>query len=509
MEKGHPRARLTLHPAYTIGAADRRLFGSFAEHVGRCVYGGLYEPGHPSADGRGFRSDVGALVDELGPTVVRYPGGNFVSGYRWEDGIGPAEKRPRRADLAWKTIETNRFGTGEFMAWCRLRGVEPMLAVNLGSRGLEDAVRYLEYCNLPGGTELSERRMACGDADPYRVRLWCLGNEMDGPWQVGRKTASEYGRLAAETAAAMRRLDPSLELVACGSSFHDMESFGEWERTVLDHCYDQVDYISLHQYYGNRENEGAAYLTRSDGMDAFIREVAAIADAVKAIKRSKKRLRLSFDEWNVWFHSLERDAAAEPWTEAPPLLEDRYTAEDAVLVGGMLVSLLNNADRVKIACLAQLVNAIAPIMTETGGRAWRQTIFHPFALTAAAAKGGTVLRAVLESDRFDAGREADAPYLAAAAVAEASGGLAVFAVNRSADRELDLEIEYPGLDAFGPPRTTTVRHDDPKAVNGPDAPGEVSPAEGDSLRVEGHLGRVRLPAASWNLIRFPVSLDRT
>lgn len=498
-------ARIILHPSFVIGAIDDRLFGSFVEHLGRSVYGGIYESGHPTADADGLRGDVADLTKELGPTLIRYPGGNFVSGYRWEDGVGPRSSRTIRPELAWRSIETNEFGTGEFMRWCRRVGVQPMMAVNLGTRGIEDATRLLEYCNLPGGTELSELRRAHGSVEPYGVKLWCLGNEMDGPWQIGRKTAEEYGRLAAETANAMRMVDPSLELVACGSSYRAIETFGEWERTVLEHCYGRVDYLSLHTYYSNAANNGGEFLARSDEMDVFIKEVLAICDSVKARKRSNKTVNLSFDEWNVWFHTLEDDKKVAPWQRAPRLLEDVYTAEDATLVGGMLITLLNNADRVKIACLAQLVNVIAPIMTETGGRAWRQTIFHPFALTAAAAKGGTTLRQYVESDRYDAGSAVDAPFLASSCVKTRDGGLAVFAVNRSYDKDLELSIEFPGLDAFPTRRWTTLKHDDPKATNTADRPNEVAPQDAGRVSVAGNIAKLALPPHSWNLIQFAPS----
>jgi alpha-L-arabinofuranosidase len=237
-----------LRPDAIIGTTDRRLFGTFVEHLGRCVYGGIFEPGHPEADERGFRRDVLALVRELAPTVVRYPGGNFVSGYNWEDGIGPVQQRPRRLDLAWLSTETNQFGTNEFIDWCRAAEVEPMLAVNLGTRDGDAARQLLEYCNHAGGTALSEQRRAHGWDAPHGVKLWCLGNEMDGPWQMQAKTADEYGRIATETAKLMRWVDPSVELVACGSSGPNMPTFGAWEQTVLEHCFEHVDAISLHLY---------------------------------------------------------------------------------------------------------------------------------------------------------------------------------------------------------------------------------------------------------------------
>src|ERR687898_151128 len=343
-------AKITIDPNFRIGEVDPRLYGSFIEHLGRAVYGGIYEPEHPTADDLGFRQDVLDLVRELDVPIIRYPGGNFVSGYDWEDGVGPVEERPRRLDLAWRTVETNQVGTNEFAAWAERAGAEVMMAINLGTRGVDD---------------------------PHGVKVWCLGNEMDGPWQIGRKAPQEYGRLACEAAKAMKWVDPSIELVACGSSNSSMPTFAEWERTVLEHTYDHIEYLSLHTYIRNPEDDRATFLAQSLGMDAFIKSVIATCDFVKARKRSKKTINLAFDEWNVWFHSLEADKELEPWSVAPPQLEDVYTLEDALAVGCMLITLLKHADRIKIACLAQLVNVIAPIMTENGGPAWRQTIFWP------------------------------------------------------------------------------------------------------------------------------------
>ena len=363
-----------------VGATDRRLFGAFVEHLGRCVYGGIFEPRHPQADERGFRSDVLALARELAPTIVRYPGGNFVSGYNWEDGVGPHERRPRRLDLAWLSTETNAFGTDEFIDWCRVAGVEPMLAVNLGTRDADAARNLVEYCNHPGGTALSDLRRAHGWQQPHGVRFWCLGNEMDGPWQMGAKTPADYGRIAAEAAKLMKWVDPTIELAACGSSARNMPTFGTWEEVVLEHCFDHVEYISLHTYLNDYAQDTPAFLASVDLIDAFIEEVVALADAVAARRRSGKRIMLSFDEWNVWYCTRRPEDRVKPgWPIAPALLEERYTMRDALAVGGACIALLNHADRVKAACLAQLVNVIAPIMTETGGLAWRQTIFHPFA----------------------------------------------------------------------------------------------------------------------------------
>ncbi|MEU7873969.1 alpha-N-arabinofuranosidase [Dactylosporangium sp. NPDC049140] len=486
-------ARVVIDPAFRIGEADRRLFGSFVEHMGRCVYGGIFEPGHPSADRLGLRGDVLELTRELGVSVVRYPGGNFVSGYRWEDGVGPVGDRPRRLDLAWKTVETNAFGLDEFMVWAREAGVEPMLAVNLGTRGVQDALDLLEYTNHPGGTYFSDARRQHGVEQPYGVRLWCLGNELDGPWQVGHKTAEEYGRLAAETARAMKLIDPGVSLVACGSSNRGMPTFAAWEATVLEHAYEHVDYISAHTYYDPSDGDRASILASAVDMDAFIDEVVATADHVGARLRQRRRLKISFDEWNVWYQSrLQHDLDRRGWVEAPALIEDDYTATDAVVVGDLLVTLLRHADRVGVACQAQLVNVIAPIRTEKGGRAWRQSIFHPFALTARHARG-TVLRTEPGGPSHDTKRYGSVASLSTVAVHdEEDGALSVFAVNRGESpvtTELDLR-GFPGL--------TAVEH---LAIDAGDAT-DVTPRRLDPPRLDGGRATVRLAGPSWNLIRF-------
>ncbi len=295
--------RISLQPNSAVSIVDRRLFGSFVEHLGRCVYTGIYEPGHPTADAAGFRGDVLALARELGVTTIRYPGGNFVSSYRWEDGVGPVAERPVRLDLAWHSTETNEFGTDEFMRWCVAAGVEPMMAVNIGTRGTAEALDLLEYCNHPGGTALSDARRANGAEAPYGVRMWCLGNEMDGPWQVGQMTPDQYGRAALEMARTMRKFDPTLELVACGSSSHAMPTFGEWERAVLTHAFDEVDFISAHAYYEPADGDLASFLASGVDMAGFIKDVIDVADAVAAERGSTKKIAISFDEWNVWYLS--------------------------------------------------------------------------------------------------------------------------------------------------------------------------------------------------------------
>ena len=494
------RATITVNKDFAIGSVDPRLFGSFIEHLGRAVYEGIYEPGHPDAEPSGFRRDVRDLISSLGVTVVRYPGGNFVSGYNWEDGIGPKEERPRRLDLAWKTLETNAFGLDEFVEWCRWAKTEPYLAVNLGTRGPEGARTLVEYCNHSGGTRWSDLRAQHGRKAPHAVKLWCLGNEMDGPWQIGAKTALEYARVATETAKVMKMVDPSIELVACGSSSRHMKTFPEWEATVLDHTYDHVEYISLHSYYGNQSGDLGEYLARSLDMGAFIRSVTATADYVKAKRRSSKTIDLAFDEWNVWFHSREQDKQVEPWTEAPPLLEDIYTHEDALLVGCLLITLLKHADRVKIGCLAQLVNVIAPIMTVTGGPAWRQTIYYPFR-DAAAGGRGTALHTLVSAPRYETKEFGPVDVLEAVAVHNPDdGSTTVFCVNRGRE-PLAVDLALGGLPASGTVSHTALVHDDPKAVNGPDGE-RVAPKTLERQPFSGGQATVTLPGLSWNVLRL-------
>ena len=287
------KASIMFDRDFAIGETDPRLFGAFVEHLGRCVYGGIYEPGHATADKQGFRKDVLALVKELGPTIMRYPGGNFVSGYNWEDGVGPVKDRPARLDLAWFTTEPNTFGTNEFIDWCRAADIEPMLAVNLGTRDGDAARNLVEYCNHPGGTAWSDLRIKHGWKKPHDIKFWCLGNEMDGPWQMEYKTADEYGRNAVEAAKMMRWIDPSIELAACGSSGRNMPTYGHWEDKVLEHTFDHVEFISLHTYFNNYDGDTKAFLASPDIMDHFIEEVVAIADGVAARRRSNKRIMLS------------------------------------------------------------------------------------------------------------------------------------------------------------------------------------------------------------------------
>jgi alpha-N-arabinofuranosidase len=494
------KAKLSIDNRNEIAKIDPRLYGSFVEHLGRAVYGGIYQPGHPAADESGYRRDVLELVRELKVPIIRYPGGNFVSGYNWEDGVGERGKRPVRLDLAWSTVESNHIGLSEFQEWLDLAGSEMMYAINLGTRGVDAARNIVEYANHPGGTYYSDLRRKHGREKPYAIKTWCLGNEMDGPWQIGMKTATEYGRLAAESAKVMKWVDDSIELVACGSSFQAMPTFGTWEEEILEHTYEHADYLSLHSYYGNQENDVASYLTKNLDMDDFIKTTVAICDAVKGRKRSAKKMMLSFDEWNVWYHTLESDKKIPRWPDSPPpRLEENYNFEDALLVGGLLITLIKNADRVKIACLAQLVNVIAPIMTDPEKGAWRQPIFYPF-LHASVLGRGTALDVRVTCPKFDCKARTDVDTLDSVAVYnEENNETTLFVLNRSLDEDITAEIsigsakeliEHIRLSGF-----------DVKMVNGLGRE-TVCPVSMTGKSMDGEKIEIKIPKLSWNVLRF-------
>lgn len=496
------KATLPLSESFRIGAVDKRIYGSFIEHLGRAVYGGIYEPGHSTADADGFRQDVLEEVRKLNVPIVRYPGGNFVSGYCWEDGVGPVEERPKRLELAWGVTEPNTFGTNEFMKWCKRANTECMMAVNLGLRGAEEARALVEYCNHPGGSYYSDLRRKHGVENPHNIKLWCLGNEMDGDWQIGHKTAYEYGRAASEAAKVMRWVDPSIELVLCGSSNSHMQTFGDWEAQTLDLAYDKVDYVSLHQYYDNKTDDTPSFLAKSMEMDDFIHTVVSVCDYIKGKKHSKHEVNLSFDEWNVWYHSCEADEKIERWCQTPHQLEDIYNFEDALLVGLLLITLLRHADRVKVACLAQLVNVIAPIMTETGGGVFEQTIFYPFMHMSNYGRG-TVLLSKISCDKHDTKEFTDVPDLDGVAVlSEDETELTVFAVNRDFEEDYVLTLDLPDMTEFLPVEHIEMAGFGLKEENSIiSAP--VRPSKAENLpEKDGRTVTAKLRPLSWNVIRL-------
>jgi len=495
-------ARIAIDPNVTVAPVNRRIFGSFVEHLGRCVYDGIHEPGHPTADADGFRGDVVDLVTELGTSTIRYPGGNFVSGYRWEDGVGPRENRPVRRDLAWHSLETNQVGVDEFAKWCKLTGSEMMMAVNLGTRGVLEALDLLEYTNHPSGTALSDQRIANGAPEPYGISMWCLGNEMDGPWQVGAMSADDYGKLAARTASAMKMVDPKLELVVCGSSSSSMPTFGDWERTVLEHSFDSVDYISCHAYYQERDGDLGSFLASSLNMEYFIRTVVAAADHVQHKRHSDKQIQLSFDEWNVWYldewNAIE--GTIEEWAYAPRLIEDVYSVADAVVFGNLLMTLLKHSDRVGSASLAQLVNVIAPIMTEPGGGAWRQTTFFPFSVTSRLASG-VVIAPRIEVGSYATKVHGDAPLVDSVATYDAEAGTAaVFLVNRHQDEAITVTVDVSALGVGSIVEANGIHDEDVYAKNTIDDRERVGLVANESASLADGTLTITLPPVSWTAV---------
>ena len=484
------KAKITINKSYETSEIDPRIYGSFIEHLGRAIYGGIYQPGHPSADEHGFREDVIELVRELNVPLVRYPGGNFVSGYNWEDGVGPLEARPKRLDLAWGTIEPNTIGTNEFMLWAKKAGVEPMMAVNLGTRGADEARNLVEYCNRPSGTYFSDLRISHGAKEPHGIKLWCLGNEVDGNWQMGHKTAREYGRVALEAGKLMKWTDPTIELVACGSSGYGMPTFAAWDAEVLEETYETADYISMHQYYGKNKMSTPDFLAQTMDMEEYIRRTVAACDYVGAKKKSRKKINISFDEWNVWKTGVENE-----------LLREIYTMEDAALVGSMLISLIRHSDRVKVACQAQLVNVIAPILTEKTetGAAIRQSIFYPY-LHASLFGRGISLLTLVECDKYDGKQYSAVPYIDAVAV-KTDNGVSVFAVNRS-DKEVTLEIKAENFECAKNLTHTAMFDDDALACNTFENPERIKPKNIGAITMEDGLIKTTLKPVSWNVIQL-------
>lgn len=498
---------ITAHPDFTISPIDPRIYSAFLEHLGRAVYTGIYEPDHPTADANGMRGDVADLVRDLNIPYVRYPGGNFVSAYNWEDGIGPKSSRPVRLDLAWHTSDANQVGVHEFSDWCDLVGTKMMLAINLGSRGLDDARNFVEYVNGPLGSYWGDLRAKNGRTAPFDCRIWCLGNEMDGPWQIGHKTAEEYGRLANEVAKTLRAFDKTLELVVCGSSNPDMKTYPEWERIVLEHTYENVDYISLHMYVSNRTGNTANYLALNHKMERYITTVESVIAMVKANKRSSHNVYISFDEWNVWYHSNAQDKAilegAQGWPHAPRLLEDVYNFEDVLQVACILNTFIRKSNVVKIACIAQLVNVIAPIMTDPMGAAWRQTIYYPYYFASNYGRG-VALQLAVKSPTYDAEAARDVPYIDITGVQDGEY-LTFFAVNRHATDVLPLEI---ALSAFGV--GVVVDHqvmtaDTLRAVNTAGDPMAVAPRAGSGAVIMDGVLRANLPPHSYQMLRVKIA----
>jgi len=489
-------SRIVLDRERVIGEIDPKIFGGFMEHMGRSIYQGIYDPGSPLADVRGFRKDVLAALKELCPRVIRYPGGNFLSGYHWLDGVGPKEKRPRRRDLAWLSTETNQFGVDEFLAYCQELEAEPMLGVNMGTGTIEEAGSLVEYCNAPTGSYYADLRVRNGHSQPYGVKYWCLGNEMDGPWQIGHLEAVEYARKAREAAKIMRWQDPSLKLILCGSSGTGMSTYPEWDRLSLETCWEMIDYLSLHYYAGNHSGDSASYLALARQFEDHLDTLAATLRYVRAKLRSKRTVFLSWDEWNVWYKNHVHDGQ---WQQAPHLIEEIYNLEDALVVAQWMNVFLRRCTVLKMACLAQMVNVIAPILTRPDGLV-RQTIFYPFKLFSQNALG-TSLDVLCRAPEYETTEFGSIPVLdASASFSEETGSSTLFIVNRSLKEKEPVEICWQGWNPGGAAKVTQLSGDSPKLENTFESPQTVVPINLGEMKIQDRKLVLQLPPLSFTVL---------
>jgi alpha-N-arabinofuranosidase len=494
------QATLTLDTQFHVGEIDPRIFSGFLEHLGRAVYEGVYDPGSPLADSNGFRTDVLEALRKMRMPLMRYPGGNFVSAYDWTDGIGPRDQRPKRPEFAWKSIESNAFGTDEFMMWCKEAQTAPMMAVNLGTKGPTEAGALLEYCNFPVGTYWADKRAANGHKEPYGVKTWCLGNEMDGPWQAGHVPAAEYALRADQTAKLMRGLDNSIELIACGSSGREMTTYLEYDRITLEYCWNDVKYLSAHRYSTNHNHEPAWFLAEGIEVDRVIEDYAGLFDYVRGRKKSNKRVYLSFDEWNVWYKDRGGNGK---WTEAPHLCEEVYNLEDALVVAQYLNAFIRRADIVKIACIAQIVNVIAPMLTKRDGLLIQST-YYPFQLMAEHTRGKS-LRPILDSPMVPAGARGEVPALDASVSLAEDGSLAVFVVNRSLTDATALDIRLADAKVTEIVGVDVLTGTDPRAANSWEQPNLIVPTSGSAQLTDDGNVTLNVPALGFAVLRAKIA----
>ena len=478
---------VTVHSGFTIAPVDPRIFGGFLEHMGRAVYEGVYDPSSVHADADGFRTDVIGALRRLDMTVMRYPGGNFASGYHWQDGVGPRDQRPTVRELAWQSLETNRFGTDESIRLCRKMGWRPMITVNLGTGTPEEARNWVEYCNCPTGSRYADMRAGNGSDEPHAVKLWCLGNEMDGPWQLGHVPADQYAIRAQQAAKMMKDADPSIEVVACGSCGPGMKTYMEWDRQVLEYLGDLADYVSLHRYVGNPNNDTPDYLAVTASVDRQIEEMDAACRFVQAKLRSGKRAFLCFDEWNVWYKNHEMNGAG---TVAPHLIEEVYNLEDALVVAGFLQSFIRHADVVKIANLAQIVNVIAPVLTR-GDEMLVQSIFHPFEMVSRR-RDGVSLRVHVDGPSYEGATNGRVAYVDASAILSGER-LHVFLTNRSMDETATVRIAVADRAVVGVEGAEILTGPGPKAANSFEDPDVIRSRVFADIDVKGGQARCEIP----------------
>ena len=427
------KATLTVDLERRLGTIDPSIYGNFIEHLGRCIYGGVYDEGSPLADADGNRKDVLEAARRLRVTQLRWPGGNFSSGYHWQDGIGSQDARPARYDLAWFVRESNHFGTDEFISTCRKLGAAPYICVNVGTGTLDEASAWVEYCNRQGGTYYSDLRKKYGHPEPYGVKFWGVGNEIYGEWQIGHKNAADYAKTGLEFAKVMKWQDPSIKLVACGNGDPS------WDRPVLEAMVSHVDYISAHHYTVSDDPKDYYEILGSQAeMEQTLRNSALVAETVSAQVRKPTPVWTAFDEWNIinnWADGSKRDDVHK--------FEIIYNLRDALWVASALNSIQRHCRTVRMANLAQLVNVIAPIETSPTGL-FLLTTFYPLELYAHRS-GNVALDVRVQSPSFATKAFSDQPYLDVAATTdEAKQRVMLAVVNRRKEGDLVGSVDFAG-----------------------------------------------------------------
>ncbi len=460
----------------SLGPINRNIFGGFAEHLGRCIYGGIYDPGSPLSDANGLRTDVLDALRRLRIPVIRYPGGNFVSGYRWRDGVGPVEERVARTDLAWGALEPNTFGTNEFITFCRKIGAEPYIAVNCGDGDMREARDWVEYCNGTRNTALANLRRQHGFEEPHRVKYWGIGNEVDGPWQIGFKTPEEYARAFTEFGKAMRWVDPEIKLLASAVSLWEGD-FVERAQLLIEQAGDLIDYMALHWYVDNHANDYDTYMTTSELIEERLSSYEGLIRALRLDNAIKRPIYIAVDEWNVWYRT--HPAFGNELNN----LEEIYNLEDALVVGMHLNAFIRHSQTVQMANIAQIVNVIAPIFTSPDGL-FLQTIFYPFELYSRMA-GPIALDVDWRGDTFSAGAYTGVRSLDVSATFDPERQqVALFVVNRCDTEPLETTIRLTEGCFSGEAKVSVVNGPDIKAENSFAAPDVVGVRE-ESVPVDG------------------------
>ena len=488
-----PSTTLHLHTAFAVDRVDPRVFGGFLEHLGRAVYDGLYNPESAHADDLGCRTDVQAALRRLRFTAMRYPGGNFVSGYHWLDAVGPKEKRPRTRDLAWQSIDTNQFGPNEFLTLSQRMGWTPMMAVNLGTGTPEEAKNWVEYCNVEEGSNWCDLRREHGYEKPWGVKLWCLGNEMDGPWQIGHMPPEQYAILAQQSARMMKMVDPTIELVVCGSCAPELPTYLEWDRKVLEHVKEDVEFLSVHRYVGNEADETEEYLAVGASIDRQLDATNAVCLAAYHTKKTKRRVFLSVDEWNVWYRARHGEHLDGNGKIAPHLLEEHYNLEDALVAAQFLNSFIRHADSVKIANLAQIVNVIAPILTR-GDEMLLQSIFYVIEMIAARGEG-TSLQVRVDGPGYESKKYGSVTTIDASAILNGAR-LSAFLVNRSLTEPMEVAVHVADAPITVLESAEVVTGAAPKSENTYEEPNHVVSRSFDAVCVKNGVAQVTLPPLS-------------